>query len=84
MNQDGIKGCPACHRQPVVSVFSGGPSDLIHAVECQAAGCGKAMVRGHSFNEVVAEWNDDASWLRIGVDERRVQTRPLYPMDPER
>ncbi len=43
-----------------------------------------AMVRGHSLEEVAAEWNDDDSWSRMGADAGQTHSRPIYRFERER
>lgn len=43
-----------------------------------------AMVSGHSLEEVVAEWNNDDSWARLGTDAGKTHARPFYRFERER
>jgi len=68
----GIKGCPDCHLAPTVTPRG-------HIVCEQHLVDYKIGTYGRSYTDSVVSWNEDGSWIMLGADQDRVESRPLYP-----
>lgn len=70
--EKGIKGCPACHLEPTVTTSG-------HIVCEQHPEDQKIATYGRSFSESVVSWNDGTTWIMLGAEQEKVDSRPLFP-----